>query len=155
MAGDPHSPAISIRDARIEDVDRLVAIEDHAFATDRISRRSFRRQIASPTLALVVAVQDRTVHGYVLVAFRKGAHHARIYSLAVDRVHGRGLGRRLMAAAETLARERGYPVMRLEVNEANHRAIGIYERGGYARIGRREDYYEDGAAALLYEKRLP
>lgn len=154
MAGAPHDPAIHIRDAAVEDIDRLVAIEDDAFATDRISRRSFRRQIASPTLALVVAVLDRTVHGYVLVAFRKGVHHARIYSLAVDRAHGRGLGRRLMAAAETLARRRGFALMRLEVNEANHRAIGIYERGGYTRIGRREDYYEDGAAALLYEKRL-
>ena len=154
MAGEPHDPAIHIRDAKVEDIDRLVAIEDKAFATDRISRRSFRRQIASPTLALVVALFDRTVHGYVLVAFRKGVHHARIYSLAVDRAHGRGLGRRLMAAAEALARTRGLATMRLEVNEANHRAIGIYERGGYVKIGRRDDYYEDGAAALLYEKRL-
>lgn len=154
MAGAPHDPAIHLRDATVEDIDRLVAIENGAFATDRISRRSFRRQIASPTLALVVALFDRTVHGYVLVAFRKGAHHARIYSLAVDKVHGRGVGRQLMAAAEALARERGYSTVRLEVNEANHRAIGIYERGGYAKIGRREDYYEDGAAALLYEKPL-
>lgn len=154
MAAASHEPAIHIRDATVEDVDRLVVIEDGAFATDRISRRSFLRQIASPTLSLLVALFDGMVHGYVLIAFRKGVHHARIYSLAVDKVHGRGVGRRLMAAAEALARARGLATMRLEVNETNHRAIGIYERGGYARIGRREDYYEDGAAALLYEKRL-
>lgn len=154
MTGSPHADAIRIRAATVADVDRLLAIEHAAFSTDRITRRSFRRQIESASLALVVATLDDVVHGYVLIAFRKGAHHARIYSLAVDLVHGRGLGRRLMEAAETLARERDYRLMRLEVNEANLRAIDIYERSGYLRIGRREDYYEDGAAAFLYEKRL-
>ena len=145
---------MTIRPAQVADVPRLVAIETAAFATDRISARSFRRQIRSASLALHVATSDGTVHGYVLVALRAKAKHARIYSVAVDVDHGRGLGRRLMEAAEALARERGYSLMRLEVNETNRRAIGIYEQSGYVRIGRREDYYEDGATALLYEKRI-
>lgn len=144
--------AVTIRPAQIADVPRLVAIETAAFATDRISPRSFRRQIRSASLALHVATYDQIVHGYVLVALRAKTKHARIYSIAVDVDQGRGLGRRLMETAEALARERGYPLMRLEVNETNRRAIGIYEQSGYTRIGRREDYYEDGAAALLYEK---
>ena len=40
------------------------------------------------------------------------------------------------------------------MNAKNVRAIEIYERAGYARIGQREEYYEDGATALLYEKAL-
>lgn len=151
-AGD--AQAIAVRAATPGDVDRLLAIENASFATDRITRRSFRRQVGSPSLALLVATLGGAVHGYILIAFRARAHHARIYSLAVDMAQGRGLGRRLLEAGESLARERGYRLMRLEVNETNRRAIGIYERSGYLRIGRRDDYYEDGAAAFLYEKRL-
>ena len=46
---------IDIREARLSDIDRLVAIEDAAFESDRISRRSFRRLIGSATCALLVA----------------------------------------------------------------------------------------------------
>ncbi len=49
-----------------------------------------------------------------------------------------------MRAASTL--------MRLEVRSRNRRAIALYERQGYRRFGRIEDYYEDGATALRYEK---
>lgn len=148
-----HSYATT-RPANADDVPRLVAIEEASFRTDRISRRSFRRQIASPTLALLVATRGDTVRGYVLVSLRRRAKHARIYSLAVDTKGGRGLGRRLMEVAERVAAERGYRLMRLEVNEHNARAIRIYERAGYRRIGRHERYYEDGAAALRYEKEM-
>ena len=154
MAGADAARRVVIRAAKSHDVDRLVAIENAAFTADRISRRSFLRQIRSPTLALFVALQERVVHGYALVAFRRGTPHARIYSLAVDAAEGRGLGRLLMDAGEKEALLRGCKLMRLEVNESNARAIGIYERAGYERIGRMDDYYEDGAAALRYEKRL-
>ena len=146
--------AVTVRAGTILDVARLVEIENAAFTTDRISPRSFRRQLRSPTLAILVAERRGSVHGYALTAFRRTARHARLYSLAVDVNEGRGLGRRLMAAAESAALARGYEAMRLEVNAQNTRAIGIYELGGYAQIGRHEDYYEDGSTALLYEKRL-
>ena len=145
---------VVIRAGTADDITRLVGIENAAFTGDRINARSFRRQMRSPTLALLVAQLRAVVHGYALLAFRRTAKHARLYSLAVDIEEGRGLGRRLMAAGEALAAERGYGAMRLEVNAQNARAIGIYERAGYERIGRRENYYEDGSTALLYEKRL-
>ncbi len=145
---------VVIREGTPDDIARLVEIENAAFTGDRISARSFRRQMRSPTLALMVAESGGNVHGYALIALRRAAKHARLYSLAVDVAEGRGLGRRLMAASETLANERGYAAMRLEVNAQNERAIGIYERTGYQQIGRREDYYEDGGTALLYEKSL-
>ena len=150
----PDAQGVAIRAARPQDVPRLVEIEQAAFATDIISARSFRRRMNSPTQALLVATLDGVVHGYALLALRRAVRHARIYSLAVDIGKGRGLGRRLIEACETLAVARGYRLMRLEVNENNARAIGIYERAGYVRVGRRESYYEDGATALVYEKRL-
>ena len=44
--------------------------------------------------------------------------------------------------------------MHLEVRADNSAAISLYERAGYRRSGERADYYEDGASALLFARKL-
>jgi ribosomal protein S18 acetylase RimI-like enzyme len=60
----------------------------------------------------------------------------------------------LVRALEEEARRRGASRMYLEVRVDNAAAIRLYEKLGYRSIGRREDYYEDGAAALLFAREL-
>ncbi len=132
-----------------------MAIENQCFTSDRLSRRSLRYFLAAPNAALLVAQIRGTVAGYSLVVFRKGSAIARLYSIAVDHAfRGRNLGLTLLKASETAARGRGATLMRLEVRSRNRRAIALYEGRGYRRFGRIEDYYEDGATALCYEKIL-
>ena len=90
--------ALRIRAASPDDIDALSAIEAAVFATDRISRRSFRALIARPTAATLVAEADGAVAGYAMILFRAGTGMARLYSLAVapERA-GRGLGKKLLA----------------------------------------------------------
>lgn len=143
------------RPAILADLEALCVLERHAFATDRLSRRSFRRQLAAPRNALFVAEENGALAGYVLVLFRAGNSTARLYSIAVSANHAaRGIGRALLAAAEQAATERGCKAMRLEVHASNRRAAQLYERAGYMAFGRVEHYYEDGAPAIRYEKRL-
>ena len=59
-----------------------------------------------------------------------------------------------MDACERAALKRGCDRLRLEVREKNRPAIALYETLGYVRIGRYEDYYQDGASALRFEKQL-
>ena len=52
--------------------------------------------------------------------------------MAVEPSHrGRGIGSRLLAAAEDEARRRGLPYMGLMVTEENAAARSLYERAGY------------------------
>ncbi len=147
--------ALRIRAASPEDIDELSAIEAAAFATDRISRRSFRALIARPTASTLVAEMDGAVAGYAMILFRAGTGMARLYSLAVAPGHaGRGLGRKLLAAAEDAAERHDRMMLRLEVREDNRAAIGLYRGAGYRQISRIADYYEDGMAALRFEKLL-
>jgi ribosomal-protein-alanine acetyltransferase len=144
-----------IRPATLDDLDELLAIEEAAFPGDRMSRRSFRHAVGSPTLALLVAPSRAGLLGYVLVEMRRTARLAHVSSIAVSkRARGQGLGRRLLRAAERLARADGRERIRLEVRADNAPAQALYEHDGYVRTGVEEDYYEDGTAAWRYEKRL-
>jgi ribosomal protein S18 acetylase RimI-like enzyme len=139
-----------VRVATVGDIERLLQLEECCFAGDRISRRSFRRLLASETSATLLYEQ-----GYLMLLFRHGSMIARIYSIAVDpRARGRGLGRVLVEQAEGVARARGCDTMQLEVRVDNEAAIRLYESLDYLPIARTENYYQDGCAALRYRKSL-
>src|SRR5512132_2007913 len=72
-----------VRPAQAADLDALLALESQAFRTDRISRRSFRRLLAAPSAAVMVAEHGGEIAGYALVLFRNGTPIARLYSIAV------------------------------------------------------------------------
>jgi len=150
------SRTVALRPGRVTDLDALVALEGRVFETDRLSRRSFAYFLTRGHADLIVAADgaDRPV-GYALVLFRRGTSLARLYSFAVDPGHrGRGIGARLLAAAERAALDGDAVWLRLEVRADNAGAIRLYEPAGYRRIGRYLDYYEDHAEALRFEKRL-
>jgi [ribosomal protein S18]-alanine N-acetyltransferase len=150
--------AITIRKGTLADLDRLVAIENAAFQGDRLTRRSLRAHLTKRTVSLLVAEANMDglprVVGYALIAFRKGSKKARLYSIAGDPQHRIGTGKRLIAACEEEAARRGAESLVLEVRGDNARAIALYAERGYAKFATIPDYYEDGAAALRYEKRL-
>lgn len=145
----------AIRPARATDINALAAMEDAVFEGDRLSRRSFRRLIGRDSAVLLVAGAGGSLTGYSLVLFRVRNTVARLYSIATAPTTERsGTGRLLLDAAENAARQRGCTLMRLEVRQDNARALRLYEQNGYRRIGTKPGYYEDGATALRYEKRL-
>jgi ribosomal-protein-alanine N-acetyltransferase len=142
-----------IRTARASDIGALVAIENAAFETDRLSRRSFQRLLGSRSAEVLVACADGKVAGYCLLLFRRGGSAARLYSIATDD-SGQGVGRALLAEAEQTAARRGCRSIRLEVRVDNRRAKSLYERNGYEKVGEVSDYYADGMTAFRYEKPL-
>ena len=147
--------AVSLRPARATDVDALLAIEDEAFTTDRISRRALRHSLRAGTITVVAAVAGGKPVGYALAHYRRGATVARLASIAVCRAAaGRGVGRLLLSAVERDARRRGAARLRLEVRPNNAAARALYESAGYCCIGVVDNYYEDGAQTWRYEKAL-
>ncbi|WP_048647759.1 ribosomal protein S18-alanine N-acetyltransferase [Nitratireductor soli] len=144
-----------IRPARPDDLDALLAIENTAFSGDRLSRRSLKTLIGRQTAVALVATDDKAVAGYAIVLLNRLNRVARLYSIAVapDKT-GRGIAGALLRAVEAEAGERRRVAVRLEVREDNRGAIALYEKNGYRRFARRENYYHDGMPALRYEKQL-
>ena len=113
------NPLAMIRNAMADDVSALVEIENRAFTSDRISRRSFRYLMSKANAATLVAVENGGAPcGYAIVLFNRGTSLARLYSIAVDPDRqGQGIGGALLLAAETVARQHAAAYMRLEVRD--------------------------------------
>lgn len=90
-----------------------------------------------------------------MVLGRIAADEAEILALAVlPEQRRRGRGRALLAAAETHAASVGGRVVFLEVSRANTAARALYAAFGYREVGRRSQYYPDGADALVMARSL-
>jgi len=144
-----------IRDATFDDLDRLVVLENRSFDSDRLSRRSFRHIIKKGRAITLVEEGGGQLRGYAMVLYRAGVSLARLYSIAVDPAsRNAGVGRALLDAAEERAISLDCVYMRLELRPDNPSAIALYTRAGYRMFGTYDDYYEDHAGALRYEKLL-
>lgn len=145
----------AIRRASGADLQAVEALENATFSLDRLSRRSLRYFVTTPTATVLLAETGGVLEGYCLAAFRKNSRIARLYSIAIAaHAAGKGLGRVLLGACEAEARARGALVMRLEVRPDNAAAIRLYQAMAYVQFGRIEDYYEDDTPALRFEKGL-
>ncbi len=146
---------LSMRPAKMADLDALVSLEKISFASDRLSRRSFRHWIGTDHRCLLLAEIDGSLAAYILIIYHPGTRLARIYSLAVaPNLRGQGIAQALIHAGEQAARDDGRLYLRLEVNVDNTPAIKLYEKLGYRKFGLYEDYYEDHTDALRYQKRI-
>ena len=148
--------ASNIRPGTLDDLDALIALERDCFASDRLSRRSFRHMLTQAHADLLVnAGDDGSLLGYALLLHHRGTQLGRLYSIAVHpAARGQGIGRALLRAVEEIAIERGCSSIRLEVGTENHGAIAMYREEGFQEIGRYFDYYEDHGDALRMEKSL-
>ncbi|NWE89924.1 GNAT family N-acetyltransferase [Pseudomonas reactans] len=145
--------ALCFRVATLLDVPELLALEQHCFTTDRLSRRSFRWMISRAHGELLVAENAGQLLGYALVLFRRGTSLARLYSIAIaEPARGMGLGRQLLSRVEASVVAQGCNRLRLEVRTDNPGALALYEHNGYRRFALINDYYEDHTAAVRLEK---
>jgi putative acetyltransferase len=66
---------------------------------------------------------------------------------------GRGIGRRVLAELETIARAAGLPLLRLETGIHNTEALALYRRAGFVECQAFGDYAPDPLSVFM-EKRV-
>ena len=148
-----HDPDIAL--ARAGDHRALDDLERSAFEVDRISARSWRRLLISPSAQVLVCRSQEQLDGACVVLRRKGSSVARLYSIAVaPTARGAGLAARLLSAALGNARQAGCAVLRLESRQDNAAAHRLFARHGFTLSGRKAGYYEDGEDALCFQRDL-
>jgi ribosomal-protein-alanine N-acetyltransferase len=118
---------------------------------------SFHRGWGEGEFEGMIAERNTLVHrlrlGRKTVGFavsRMGADEAEILSIAIDEAfRGRGLSRDLLITHLGHLAGRGVRTIFLEVEENNAPARRLYERTGFAVVGRRERYYRGAGGEQL------
>jgi [ribosomal protein S18]-alanine N-acetyltransferase len=134
--------------------DLLAGIHGKSFAMPW-SAEDFARFAGDPLVEIYAAYGGRKLAGFIIL--RIAADEAEILTLAVaPGWRRRGAGRRLVEKALAAAAARGARAIYLEVAETNRGALELYERLGFACVGRRERYYQsvnspdgEGGTALI------
>lgn len=146
-------PEPELRRATPSDLPDLVLLEAACFELPRrASTASLARSLTSDHQS--VWVLDGPPLAGLLVLW----HHARslrVYDVAVHPDHrGRGLARRLMEHAETVARNARAERVILEADPAIPGLVALYEHLGYRTERTLADYYAPGRAAVRMEKKM-
>jgi ribosomal-protein-alanine N-acetyltransferase len=147
---------VTIRLAKLRDLDRALDMEREGFAFYPLGRRQLRYHLTNRNAVFLVAQRGQEVVGDAIgfVRIHRGGVSGRVYSLVVDGRHrNMGIGAKLFAAVVKKLEQRGARRTFLEVAEKNRRAIQIYQRFGFRKIGTLPDYYARGQHAIhmLYE----
>jgi ribosomal protein S18 acetylase RimI-like enzyme len=144
-----------IRPADASDLASLLEIEQASFASDRLSRRSFRHLLTEGNSLTLLDERDGQACGYITVLFRSNLSLARIYSIATAPGWlGQGVGGALLDAAEQLVLAHSCVAIRLEIRRDNQASLRLFLGRGYDMFGEHPAYYEDGMDALRLEKTL-
>ncbi|WP_232361110.1 GNAT family N-acetyltransferase/peptidase C39 family protein [Paraneptunicella aestuarii] len=150
----PHLNPV-FREAQVEDLKELVALENASFETDRLSKRQFKYWLNSDHCVFTVVEQAGMLMGYGLVIMRKGTRLARLYSIAVSKsARGLGLGKQLLQHLEQQTAALNKLFLRLEVAKNNTVAISMYESMGYRIFGTYQNYYADHSDAYRMQKAI-
>lgn len=155
-----------------QDFDVLYALEKVCFEPPfRFSRGTMRYLIQSPNTATWIAEEQGRMVGFAIVVWTKPKSRApsdgpslsgsnaevSAYIQTIEvapEARRRGVGRQLLAHIEGSARAAGARLIGLHVEAENSRATRLYEAQGYICRGKRENYYPQGRAALVYVKPL-
>jgi ribosomal-protein-alanine N-acetyltransferase len=147
-----------LRGYRAGDLDAMHALDVVCFERPfRFTRSAMRRFAEAKKARVVLAEESGVLVGFVLLHLEDMEQGRAGYVVTLDVApehRRRGVAGQLMRAAESQARAEGCAAVVLHVFIGNGSAIRFYERIGFARLQREEDFYGPGMDAWVFHKRL-
>jgi len=121
-----------------DDLDRVLQVEQRAYSHPW-SRANFVDALHSGYQAQMLTANGQLLGYFVAM---KGVDEVHLLNITVTpRRQGQGWAHMMLDALCLWSRRQGAQWLWLEVREGNLRALQVYERYGYRRVGLRKDYY--------------
>ncbi len=141
-----------LRDATLDDLGAIMAIESSTFVHEAWSSESMRQELIADHRCYLVAINPAGgVVGYAGLLCARGSGEGDIQTIAVlPSYRGQGIARRMLITLFSEARDRGAREIFLEVRADNPVAEGLYVSFGFERLGIRPGYYQpDNVDAVM------
>jgi len=134
---------LRVRQFKVSDLERVLAIEQAAFLEDAWNEKLFLAYHRRCQELFFVAMERRRIVGYIITC--AGSRNAELASIAVDpRDRRQGVGYALVEHTIAELRTRRVKTWWLMVEVTNEAAIRFYQRYGFERGKRVKRYYGPG-----------
>lgn len=143
---------LRIEKASIEHLDRLCEIEMKCFETEAFTKQQIAYLLTDSNSVILVSKVKGEIVGFVIgkTYMDKKPATGQILTIDVSPKHRRkGIGQRLLQEIEKTFKDKGIKMCCLEARENNIVALGLYQKFGYKRVGRLENYYGDAHGIRL------
>jgi len=130
--------------AMANEIDAIVEIEQKCFPGKvAYSKRHLERLILNANSDCLVEKREGVIRAFLIVTYRQRSLTCNIETIDVDPAFkNRGIGLKLLKAAEIDMKRRGMRWSQLEVSEGNDAALNVYRKVGYTFKERIEGYYK-------------
>ena len=94
---------------------------------------------------MFIALDEDVVVGNAIVErnrVERYSHRAEISITVLREYWGRGIGTRLMEMMIDFSKKSGIEILYLEVRSDNHRAVSLYEKFGFERLGTYKNFFK-------------
>ncbi|HZP06570.1 MAG TPA: GNAT family N-acetyltransferase [Terracidiphilus sp.] len=152
------STTVLYRPYEAGDFAALYAIEEASFEPPfRFTAAYLRRLLENPRAATWVAEEQGVLAGFAVINCKGEPGRTIAYIDTIEVTQGRrgqGIGGALLNHIEDSAKAASASRIWLHVDAENTSAIRLYETHGYALEGKKEGFYPQKRAALIYAKRF-
>jgi ribosomal protein S18 acetylase RimI-like enzyme len=133
-----------IQYANINEVDDIFKIEQKCFPGKiGYSKSLLKYLILKENSTCLAEKEENVIRGFIIVMYHQGSLICSIETIDVDPAFkNKGIGLKLLKAAEIEMIQRGMSWSQLEVSEGNESALAVYEKAGYKFKERLEGYYK-------------
>lgn len=132
------------------DLDEVLAIERKSFPLPWLQQHFIDEINSTYAFPLVAFDPSGRLLGYICPMLLLDEGHILDVAVHPD-MRGAGVGRLLVEKVLEECRGNGASFVSLEVRESNLAAITLYRKIGFAVVGKRKRYYENGEDALMME----
>jgi [ribosomal protein S18]-alanine N-acetyltransferase len=146
---------VKIETATIKLLETLFKIEQQCFDQEAFTKRQIAYLLTDYNTIAFVAKANGDVAGFIIaqVEVEENSAFGHIITINVSPSFRRkGIAHLLLQEIEKLLKEKGITESHLEVREDNNAAIKLYQKNGYQKIGKLENYY--GKRHGLYLKKV-